>query len=380
MSGGYMVQKGELENVSFLAVPQMVPPDWVNFTEYFYAGLPAALPEGSIFFQPRVSGKFWSGEEAGFDVQIEQAFAPKGYGKGTLLLSVDTTRQYTEVINIELKTSVQPIVTEPGADEVIQLTINGNKVSDFIAGEIPIGDVRRSKFFETQRGKDAVKYLICCARAALMIKSRAVEIEFELPFVNSFGYTLRKNSMIHNPRLPGGQAVGKVIGFSHSLDGDSGAAVARIKMASCIGYGEEPYTEKQGDPTWAEAAFVGPDWQTFNNVVSLIDPAITELAFTVEAYTPQDDGIDALNLEARDIVETVEVQNPAAAQLEQLEPLMRDIRDSAEIAAVLQEYYTQVAFRLRNLDAGPFETQVNITVEDLIIPAQIDLEAPSVGP
>lgn len=376
--GGYVVQAGELEDVSFLAVPQLPIPDHFRNEE-----LPVALPIGSIAFEPRITGHWTSGPEANFDITAEVVYAAKGYGKGTLLFGYDVTRDFTENLTVILQTSTQPIVTDPGEDEIIEIEINGNKVSDFIrttvgAGfEVPLGPLTRRTFFNQTRGKQAIKYLVCCARAALTIKSRAVEISFEVPIDDGLEYTLRKNSLIHNPRLPGGQALGKVIRINHSLDGDTGAALTKITMACAIGKGEAPYSTAAGSPVYCSTSYVGADYQQFTNVIELIDPSAADLAFTVTPYIPDDDGIDFTNLTAREIVRSVGVQNPAFAQNAEIAPLARSIGDTQQVSSILQEFFTQVDFEFVNLEVGPFETEVTITVEDLVLPSQINLEAPS---
>lgn len=380
LKGGYIVRAGELKDVSFLAVPQIdIPFYFANpETPFDPPVLPAPLPVGSIAFLPKITGKWWSGETAGFSTQVEVVFAALGLGEGTLIIDYQVEREYTENIIIELNTSTQPIVTEPGAEDIIEIAINGNKVSTLIAGEVPIGDVRRSRFFVTERGKQAIRYLLACARAALAIKSRAVEITFEVPFVGGLGFGLRKNALLHNPRLPGGQAVGKVISIEHSLSGDEGAAITKVTMACTIGKGEAAYTVSAGTPTYGSTDYMGADYQEFTNTVELIDPSIPDLSFVVNAYEVQDDGINGLNIQASDIVREIEVQNNSEEQRAILAPLLSQIGDTQAISSLLQEHYTQISFALVNLDAGPFESEVIITVEDLIIPKQIDLEAAGV--
>lgn len=380
INGGYIVRGGELEDVSFLAVPQ-IELDWYFANQespFDPPVLPAALPQGSIVFVPKVTGKWWSGETAGFDIQVEVVFAALGLGKGTLTLDYDVVREYTENLTIELKTSTQPIVTEDQAP--ILISINGNKVSDYLKkadGDfaVPIGDVRLSRFFVTTRGRQAIKYLLAVARATLAIKSRAVEISFELPFSDGLEFTLRKNALIHNPRLPGGEAAGKIISIAHTLSGDEGAAITKITMACCVGNGETAYTSTVGEPQWAVAEWAGPDYQVFENSIELIDPSISDLAFTIDTYTPNDDGIDGTRIRPRDVIKNVVVQNPSNSQRAALGPLISQIGDTQAINTILQEFFTQISLTMHNLEQGPFETDVTITVEDLIIPKQIDIEA-----
>lgn len=380
IGGGWIVQQGVLENVGFTMAPATELPHWLtaNPEDPFHdLPLPAPLPVGSIFFAPKISGKFWSGETAGFNTNYEQVFLPLGYGKPTLRISCDQLREYRELLTITLRTSVQSIVTEPGEEDRIVMEINGNKVSDLIGDEVPIGDTRRRKFFATERGIKGIKYLLCVARAQMAIKARSVHIEVDVPFETGLEATLRKNLLIHNPRLPGGQAVGKIINKAYSVNGDNGQAIATLTMACLIGKGEVGYTASVGTPTYGSTDYMGPDYQQFNSVVSLIDPTVNELAFTVDEYVPQDDGLDPMFLKLRDIVVDASIQNQSADQRAQITGagIIGTIVDNAQVSEILQDFYTQFSVELKNAKAGPFESFVTITVEDLVLPRQINLEA-----
>lgn len=379
-SSGLLVQAGKAENIGFTIAPAAALPHWLTANPddpFFDTPLPAPLPVGSIFFAPKITGNWYSGATAGFSTQYEQAFLPLAYVKGTFIVEFNEIREFTEHLTIELRTSVQPVVTEPGEEDVINIDINGNKASDFIDGVVPIGDTRRRKFFSTARGKQAIKYLLCCARAQMIIKARAAEIAFELPLEPGLEFTLRKNALIENDRLPGGEAVGKIISKELSLDGDVGMPICKITIGCLVGKGEAAYTESVGTPRYGSVTYMGADYQQFNSVVSLIDPAINELAFTVNTYNANDDGLDPTHLTARDLVVSVGVQNASDEQRAQITGagLIGTIVDNAQISEILQEFFTQVDFEFKNVKGGPFVTEVAITVEDLVLPRQLNLEA-----
>lgn len=390
--GSYFVMTSEITDVSFSVWPPMKPPDWFaavdpdpswNDISMKAGAMPQALSHESLIFLPKISynvtgtdtedgGLSYSGS-----VEVEQAFAVKGWATHWLVLGYSAIRKYTESLTIVLRTSVQPIVTEPGDDDRIELTINGNTLSDLIGAEVPIGDLGSRKFFEQERGKDAIRYLLCCARAALMMKARAVEIEVALPMMQALALepTLRKNLTINNARLPGGVATGKIVGIKHGLDGDQGLALSSIRMACVIGRGEGPYSPVAGSPTYGELAYMGGDYQQLSGAVNIIADEIPDLAYTVDPYDPNDDGLDPRAVAPKDLVIAFGIQNPASDQLAKLASLIDTIADTQEVNSILQEYYTQIDFELRKLDTGPFNTDVTITVEDLVLPKQIDLEA-----
>ena len=46
----------------------------------------------------------------------------------------------------------QPIITEPGEDEILTVSVSGNDVGKDVSGETPIGSARRRSYFPTTRG------------------------------------------------------------------------------------------------------------------------------------------------------------------------------------------------------------------------------------
>jgi hypothetical protein len=347
----------------------------LHIPEYFDTlPLPVPLPAGSLMFPPHISGNNYSGVDgAGFNTQVDQLYVPIGWGIPQLMLAYNASRDYTEVMTFTLNSAVQPIVTMPGEDESILITLNANPVSDLIAGEVPIGDVSRSSFFLTDRGKQAVQHLLMVARAAMVIKARAVDIGFTIAdFEDGLAFSLRKNALIHNEKLPGGQAAGKITSYTLSLDGSTGLESASVHIGCAVGYGGS-YTAEPGDPTYAEAAYTGPDYQQYTSVVELTDTS--DLTYTVTPYVPDDDGVSAVGLNAGNAIRAFLILNKPAEQRAAL--LALGAPDNQALDTLLQTIPTQVRMELIPLNAGPFTTTVDITLSDLIIPKQIDLEAPS---
>lgn len=383
--GDYVTFQSELEDVSFTAFPPISIPFW--FTDEApdrYAQSPPTvrMPKDSIIFMP-LSAHLGAEAASALDLYgdaHETTYALCGWGKPTLKLGYNVTRKYSESYTITVSTSVQPIVTEPNEDDVITLSINSNDLSEEIAGEVPIGELDNRTFFDRDRGKEAIKYLLCCARAALLMKSRAVEIDFLLPFLDAVALevTLRKNVQILNPRLPGGQATGKVIGIEHALDGDAGLALSKVTIGCTIGKGEGPYSPAPGDPVYGEIEYMGGDYQQMTNKVEVISSEVKDLAFTVDPYSPLDDGLGAggiVTFGRNPLVKAVELLNPASDQAAAVQDASDTIVDQSGLEAVLRENFTQLTFALQKLSVGPFETPVNVTVDDLVIPMQINLEA-----
>jgi hypothetical protein len=233
--------------------------------------------------------------------------AQLGYGIPVLEVTYTAGREFAQVVTFTLRTSQQSIVTLPGDDEAIVITINANKVSDPTENDsIPMGDVRARGFVHTARGLQAVEHLLLVARAHLVARSRAVEITFRASFKESLrARSLRKAILLHDHRLPG--------------------------------------------------------------------------AWTVPPPSTFDDKLDFIRgLNGSSAVLAASITNPAGAQ----GPLILAAgdgpnTDQAKISSLLQTIPTQITVQMKPMEGGPFQQEVVVSVSDLVVPKQIDLEAPS---
>ena len=106
-------------------------------------------------------------------------------------------------------------------------------------GALPIGDVRQSVYFALERGQQSIEYLICVARAQLLSRARAVNVEFEISGALAVDLDLscRKSLVLVDRRLPGGEAAGKIKSYQISMDGNSGAFIGTITIGCSVGKG-----------------------------------------------------------------------------------------------------------------------------------------------
>lgn len=161
---------------------------------------------------------------------------------------------------------------------------------DIPAGGTP-GDVWARSYFTTDRGLQDLEYLISIMRARGRFKARAVPIDFVpvSPFGLGLGLTLRKTASVHDPRLGGGVATGKLIRIEHSCDGRTGRETCNARIGCAIG--KDNVIEAQtGTPTWAEADFCGNDFQVFDGVVRVLDDD-SDVGYTPPAFVANDDGL-----------------------------------------------------------------------------------------
>lgn len=369
---GWVVRSGSLTDQSFLAVPAMHLPDYFDPTT-----IPQAVPAGSIIFRPQITNSTYGGVEgAGFDTTVQQVVVPIGYGRPELTVAYAAKRDYAQVVHFVMRTNVQPIVTLADEDERMILNLNANKASDLTAdNSLPIGDVRSREFVHSDRGRDAVEHLIMVARANLIIRSRAVKVTFQTSFVDGIDVTLRKASLLHDHRLPGEQAEGKVIFYKFELDGQSGAALATIQMGCAVGYGGA-YSEDAGDPLYVNAGYVD-GYQEFENVITLLDSE--DVTYTLPPSAIFDDGVDFIRgLNPNNAIKLLNFTNGPNTQRAALLAAVPGIGDQAAASSALEQVPTTVSLKLLPLSGGPFSGEVEVIVSDLIVPKQIDLEANSV--
>ena len=303
--------------------------------------------------------------------------AQLGYAVRDLSITYSADREFGQIVTFTLLTAQQSIVTLPGDDEALILTLNANKVSDLdYFHNLPMGDVQKRDYVHSARGMQSIEYLLLVARAHLCSKSRAVEVQIKTGFKQALrAMSLRKATLVDDPRLPGGQAVGKNITVTLSLNGEDGAATGTITIACCVGYGGS-YTSSPGTPAYVDTGYMD-NVQQFTGQIVVTDTA--DIAWTVTNPAFFDDGLDFMaGLTADNAVLAMSVINTAASQEAALAGFINNANvDQSAVAAILQNIPTQVSVQMKPMKGGPFQQEVVISVSDLIVPKQIDLEAPS---
>lgn len=369
---GWKVASSSMTEIS-ATYPMMKIPDIFG-----YNGAVPLIPEGSIIFPLKATGEYHSGETAGFNFQFDLVIATIGYAVPQLSITYEANREFAQIVTFNMMTDQQAIVTLPGDDEAMIISLNANKVSDPTEdSSIPIGDVRRRDYVHTPRGMQSVEHLLLVARAHLCARSRAVETKFVMGFLEALRLrNLRKGALLHDHRLPGGQATGKIIGYAFTLSGDTGEATGTIRFGSAVGYGGA-YTETAGDPVYVEDDYVEDDWQDRINVVRLTDTE--DLSFVMPEVATFDDGLDFLaGLTDENVVLSMSVANTSDVQEASIHSFRTALDvDQSKISSILQTVPTSITTLLVPMEGGPYQQEVIISLSDLIVPQQINLEAPS---
>jgi hypothetical protein len=335
--------------------------------------VPKAVSPGSLII-PTLSAVVLS-----HAVFLESIVVPLWWYTVRLSVKYDVKRGRKELVNFVLKSNMQPIVTLPGEDETLILTMNSVDVSlpiNGVDGETWIGDVRSRSFVQLPRGRQAIEYLLAVARAHLIVRSRAVEIKFETYFQDAIALTLRKNGRLTDPHLPGGAATGKIVSYAFGLDGETGSLVGSVTLGCAVGYGT-PIQTSRGVGTYAQDGYMQDGYQ--QRIGQVVAALSGQVGYEIPAIEPNDDGLDFTQpMKWTDIVTFFQVTNGpevqrAAMQSVKAEPFK--LLDQNRVSEKLQELPTTVKIELRPFTGGPFETVFDLNVTDLVVPAQINLEA-----
>ncbi|MBB2698969.1 UNVERIFIED_ORG: phage tail protein X [Rhizobium esperanzae] len=290
----------------------------------------------------------------------------------TLIVRYDVSRTRREVVRFTLTSDAQAFIIDPDDSEPLAVTLSSDLVGEPVdPGEaLPIGSRRRRAYFPTTRGRQSLDYLVAVCRARLRGRARSVEIKGETRLSNGAGFSCRKAIRIEDQRLPGGSATGKIISYSLKMDGDSGEALASFVIGCSVGKGN-PVSDATGTPTYVEDGYVETGWQRYEGASS----SVVSGEVTVSDYSnipPNDDGLDFDHLTQAQVLDSITVFNGETEQ----RALINAFHSSySEVAAALDQAYTEVDLKLKPISKGPFETVYDITVSDLALPKTIDLEA-----
>lgn len=353
--------------------------------------------------QTRVDGLPWEYFE------FDGLFQPHGgllFNKWTIdarmTIGYDVERQKDETLAFVLAADLQSILTEPGDEEVLRLSMSSSEITQPIdeSGNLPIRDQRAAAYFTTERGTISIEYLLALARARLLARARCVFIECEMSFDDAVQLALscRKNVILTDPRLPGGLAAGKIVEYALALNGDDGEAICRITFACTVGQGGA-VVAVAGTPDYVVAGYVSPEYQTFTG--QFLMPFPGEIIYApITGQPPDDDGINFFSMSVNKIVKNVSINNganeqeamfpfkgPVSTQFPLGEwsqyylivnnPGFRPEYSPGNAISALSEAATTIEMTLKPLTGGPFETEYTLDVSLLKVPKLIDLEASS---
>lgn len=216
-------------------------------------------------------------------------------------LRYTATRRRKETLTFDLQADLQAMTHQEGDPKVMDMTVSSVTVGSPIDPdeELPIGDLKRNRYFALDRGQQSIEYLLNIARSRMLFAARAVEISVEIPFSLALDLSCRHDILLSLPDLPGGEAGGKVIGYAFELD-NGGQLTAHVAFGAVVGKGATLPIPTAGEPTYVEEGYVAVGYQHY--VGTSLQPIPGEVEY--EAVNPDivDDGIDFDNLTPDSII------------------------------------------------------------------------------
>lgn len=284
------------------------------------------------------------------------------------------TRKRSDILTFDLEADVQSILTEPHDQAVLNLTPKSNDLAtdhNFTGlsgqGEIPIVDPGRRAYFITDRGRQSIDYLVALARSRLLIRARAVELSFNVKWELGLDVTLRMNAEVHDNRLPGVVASGKIISYSLRASGN-GELSATLTIGCMIGYGDI-VVPREGEPLYVELDYV-EDYQVYIDQDS--SPIGYELAYYIPTIDIQDDGLDLTQMNAKTVIRDLTIIGGPDEQRYHLSYL-GPFDDGGQ---VLEQAFTEVRLELVPVTGEAIVNNYTLELSHLMVPQTINLEAP----
>jgi hypothetical protein len=314
------------------------------------------------------------------------SWAPARIVPFNMVVAYEAEREYAETLTFSLQADVQALLTDAGEDEVLSIDVSA-EVDQAIDPEeasgagplMPIRDLKSRRYFQSERGRESVNYLVCLARAQLIHRARAVEIVFEVPFDDGVDLSCRQMATITDDRIPGGTVTAKVKSYTLGLSGDTGAAVCRVTLAAAIGNGGT-VSEASGTPGYVETGYVNTGYQFYDGQTT----AVVADEVTVADFSDlpiNDDGVDWSALTAPNVIEAITIYNDYTEQIDLFDSEVGGIggsgvaSDQYQVMQIFTEAYTEVELDLISAKGGPFETELPVVPSLLKIPKQLDLTA-----
>jgi hypothetical protein len=367
--------------------------DLMSFNETF-SGPSNYGPKGGTTlseYSEGVVGDPATGTPASFSFHRTALAVPRWGVTTTLVLGVDANRDRKENVSLTVTSDLQAVLQDPDDESTVETidlpAVDVAKECD-TSGAV-IEDTSRSEYISTDRGLQSIEYMIMRARAKLILGSRVVKVKWDCSFADAVDVTTRHNARIFDPRLPGGEAVGKVISTSLRRDGGSGEFRGTIEIACAVGHGNA-ITTSAGTPDYVDADALDPGIQTYTGQV--VAAASGDVGFSPPILTHGGGGmfdLSTLVVRAQEMTAPGEVTTPTST-LSSFPPLAftnsgffaefllkqheAAVRNMAENLSRTQTWFE---LELKNLAGPGIEADWSVDIGPLVIPRQIDLEAGS---
>jgi hypothetical protein len=201
------------------------------------------------------------------------------------------------------------------------------------AGGAP-GDVWARGFITGEWGREkTIPYLASILRARGRFAARAVTVDFVpvSPFGLGLNLTLRKTASVHDPRLGGGVATGKLVRIEHECSGRTGRETCKARIGCAIGK-DNVIEAVEGTPTWAEADFCGSDFQVYDGAIVVLSDA-ADIGYAPPVFVANDDGL-VFPLTKDQIVVSEAVRGSLSDQVTAIKSALASMAQAAQLAAL----------------------------------------------
>jgi hypothetical protein len=331
-------------------------------------------------------------------IDVSTMYVPLSRIETKLKVRYTAARARTELVVFNLSANVQSLITLADQDEPARITMSSVDLGlDMLAyGAAALEQPALGSYFPTARGQLSLKYLVLTARAALRFSSRAVDITFATTIERAVLLSCRKSARLHWNKLPGGVATGKITSYTIRGDGDTGEFSGAVTMGCAVGYGGT-VAAAAGTPDYVQTGYVQVGYQTYTGaIIALPDadvgvspPYVTDVV---------DDGL-VFPLGKQQVVLEDSVAGDAVSQAHAIElaflaetDLAFESQDTQKTVEQIQKLAALKArgveetlkvnpvsytLRLKPVDGGPFQRQLNIVTTVLEVPQGINLEATS---
>jgi hypothetical protein len=294
----------------------------------------------------------------------------------SMVIGFDSNRSYSEKLTFTLVADVQAMLLEPADQGTLNISLSAAADAPVDpGGATPIGNAGARRFYQTDRGQAALRYLIALARAKLLARARAVEVQAEMPFSIGIQVNCRSSVTLTDVRLPGGVVTGKVKAYQIVMDGDSGSASVHVTLGCTVGNAGSPTPSDGVDSYVDDYVSTGYQWKEGMDIEAIEG----EVFFAdYSDIVLADDGINFNSLRAADVVRAVNIYFDAEAQEDQVRDLFLPyLPDTKMLMDVINAAFTEVEIDLLPIDSSKFQTPLAITLTTLSVPKTIDLSAAS---
>jgi hypothetical protein len=225
----------------------------------------------------------------------------------------------------------------------------------------------------------SVQYMIAVARARLCVGARCVGVTWEGPFRSFVNLSCRKNARIFDPRIPGGEAMGKIISYSLRGDGISGEFRGSVTIACAVGLGNA-ITISDGTADYVDETYVD-DYQTFTGQVVALSSG--DIGYSAPVLTFGGGGLAFPSRGDLVIRDEIVEEAPEPEPFVNSAPF-RVITEAQYIADIIEQNVKIVTNQFANtqtwreielldLTSQASEAHFTVATTPLVIPRQIDL-------